>query len=399
MNPALRSDPNAWRQLRTCPVVYDELHDHWIVSRHAEVAAALRDHAAFSSAHGTMLDMMGERPDPKPLIFRDPPEHSALRRAVVEALRPASFAGFDQIVEEVVSQCLDELGDRSSFDFCAEFADRVPVQVAGRIFGVPDERLDELRVWSDQMVEHLSDETAASVMDAAAQLFVFFQGVLADRRIHPGDDVVSALAQLPVDPPVDMSVISELDLCTQLLFMWSASHETLRRLLGAAAVVLARNPEQRELLVRDPTLIPQAIEELLRFVTPGSCGVARYTTKEVVLGAHVIPADARVFLHTASADRDELEFTSGDVFDLRRRDVHHLAFGGGVHFCAGAALARTEARIALTRFLERFPVWNIDESELVTNETSTVRGFVRVPVEVRTVADGEQVEMSTREEQ
>jgi cytochrome P450 len=165
------------------------------------------------------------------------------------------------------------------------------------------------------------------------------------------------------------------------LLLASAGTETVARLIGWAGVVLAANPDQRAELVSDPALIPNTVEELLRFEAPSPVQ-GRWTTREIELHGQVIPSDSKVLLITGSAGRDERTFPDADRFDIHRKMDHHLSFGYGIHFCLGAALARLEGRIALEETLRRFPQWSVDLEEAVPLHTSTVRGYTKLPISV-----------------
>jgi cytochrome P450 len=219
-------------------------------------------------------------------------------------------------------------------------------------------------------------------MGAQMALGVYLGDLVARRLAEPRDDLISALAQAEITD--DAGVTRRLTTGETVTFanlLYNAGTETTGRLLGNAAVLLSEFPEERARLVAEPSLIPNAVEELLRFEAPSPVQ-GRWTTREVRLHGVTIPAGSKVLLLTGSAGRDERAFPDPDRFDVGRKMDHHLSFGYGIHFCVGAALARMEGRIALEETLARFPTWDVDRDNLVRQHTSTVRGYSAVPIRV-----------------
>jgi cytochrome P450 len=259
-----------------------------------------------------------------------------------------------------------------------EFAAKLPAMVIGSLLGVPEADQDTVRRQTDEMLHIEPGETLAD-KPVVAELYSYLHELVKERRAQPRDDLVTALVQSEITG-ADGSPrrLDDMELLAFIGLLSGAGNETVARLLSWAAVLLARNPEQRELLVADPALLPNAIEELLRYEAPSPIQ-ARWVTRPIEMHGVTIPGQCKIVLLTGSAGRDEREYPDADHFDVRRTMNRHASFGYGPHFCLGAALARLEARVALEETLARFPTWDIDESGLRWVHTSTVRGYETVP--------------------
>jgi cytochrome P450 len=375
---------DVWRRLRDeAPVYRNDALDFWALSRFADVEAAHRDPATFSSAHGTVLEMMS--PDPLPtamMIFLDPPEHTRLRTLVSRAFTPRRIASFDGRIREIANGLLDEWADGEPFDFVQGFAARLPSMVISSLFGVPDADQEAVRHLIDTLFFH--DPERGMINDTAFMAGVELHRYLLDqieqRERHPTDDMLTALVEAEiVDDDGTRRRLTHEESAGFANLLISAGTETVARLLGWAAVLLARHPDQRAALAADPDSIPNAIEELLRYEAPSPVQ-GRWTTRPVTLHGTTIPEGSKVLLLTGSAGRDERTYPDAERFDVHRRFDTHMSFGYGIHFCIGAALARMEGRIGLEEVLRRHPTWQVDEDAAVRLHTSTVRGWVNVHV-------------------
>lgn len=373
-----------WKRLRDeAPVYRNDALDFWALSRFADVEAAHRDHVTFSSAHGTVLEMMSPNPAPTTMmIFLDPPEHTRLRTLVSRAFTPRRIAALEDRIREITRGLLEGWAPGETFDFVQGFAARLPSMVISSLFGVPDADQEHVRHLIDSLFFH--DPERGMINDTAFLAGVELHQYLLeqiDRRVtHPTDDMLTALVQAEVvdgDGSVRRLTNQESAHFANLLI--SAGTETVARLLGWAAVLLARHPDQRADLAADPGLVPNAVEELLRYEAPSPVQ-GRWTTRPVELHGTTIPADSKVLLLTGSAGRDERKYPDADRFDVHRTFDHHVSFGYGIHYCIGAALARMEGRVGLEEVLRRYPRWEVDEDAAVRLHTSTVRGWVHVPV-------------------
>jgi cytochrome P450 len=252
--------------------------------------------------------------------------------------------------------------------------------VVSSLFGVPPADQERVRHLIDT-VFHLDPEHGMVndvAFGARIELHHYLLDLLEERELHPSDDMLTALVEAEIS---DDGVSRRLDKQEAAEFanlLISAGTETVARLLGWSAILLAAHPDQRAALAGDPARIPNAVEELLRFEAPSPVN-GRYTTRAVDLHGTTIPAGAKVLLLTGSAGRDERKYPDADRFDVHRRFDHHVSFGHGIHFCLGAALARMEGRIGLEEVLARHPSWEVDHDRAVRLHTSTVRGWVSVP--------------------
>jgi cytochrome P450 len=375
-----------WRRLRDeAPVYRNERFDFYALSRFDDVDRASRDPATFSSAHGTVLELMTDEPYPDaPLIFLDPPEHTRLRALVSRAFTPRRVNELEDRIRELCADFLDRQVGRDGFDYVQDFAARLPSLVISSLFGVPLAEQDDVRHLIDTMfiIEPGVGTMNPTALQATADLNTYFAGLLEERRARPTDDMLSALnaAELRLDDGT-VRRLSTPEAALFAVMLVSAGTETVARLLGWAAVTLAAHPDQRAALAADPTLVPNAVEELLRYEAPSPVQ-ARYVTSPVELHGVTIPRGSKVLLLTGSAGRDERQYPDADRFDVRREFSTHLSFGYGVHFCLGAALARLESRIALEETLRRFPEWDVDHDRAVRLHTSTVRGYSSVPIRI-----------------
>ena len=383
---ALHTEPYAvWKRLRDeSPVYYNPEHDFYALSRFDDVMTASLDTETFSSQHGIILDSITEEPlaAPQPMIMMDPPDHTYLRKMVNRTFFRSRIAQLEDHVRELCRGYLDRHVGTNGFDYVEDFAAKLPVMVISSLLGFPDEDHDNLREWSDAQLhrDEGSTELSADGMEASAQLYGYYQQQIELRRRDSTEDIVSDLMNSDlIAPHVDPRRLNDGELLMFIAMINVAGNETVARLLGWAALTLARNPEQRALLVNEPDLIGGAIEELLRYDAPSPVQ-GRFTLRDATYHDTVIPAGSKVTLLTGSAGRDERQYDRADEFDVTRTGIRHLGFGHGSHFCLGAALARLEARVALEETLKRFPEWDVDEADVKYVHTSSVRGPASVPV-------------------
>jgi cytochrome P450 len=373
-----------WRRMRDeAPVYRNEPFDFWALSRFDDVEAAHLEPRTFSSAHGTVLEIMSSSRVPMAqMIFMDPPEHTRLRSLVSRAFTPRRIAELEERIRELCADFLDPQQGADRFDFVQDFGARLPAMVIASLLGVPIEDQNWARERIDTifhiepgvgMINHVS-------LTAQIELTEYLTAQLEERAASPRDDMLTDLVNAEITD--EGGVVRKLELQEGALFanlLISAGTETVARLLGWAAVTLAQHPDQRAELAGDPSLIPNAVEELLRFEAPSPVQ-GRWTTRDVELHTTTIPKDSKVLLLTGSAGRDERKYPDPDRFDIHRQFDQHVSFGYGVHFCIGAALARLEGRVALEEALKRFPRWEVDDENARRLHTSTVRGWISVPV-------------------
>jgi cytochrome P450 len=373
-----------WRRLRDeAPLYRNDHYDFWALSRFADVEVAHRDPVTFCSGHGTVLELMRAEPfDTGQMIFVDPPEHTRLRALASRAFTPRRVSQLEQHIRDLCGELLEPHRETGTFDFVQDFGALLPARVIAALLGVPPEEREDVRHHIDQTFHIEPGVGMINDVSLAAQIWLheYLADQIQQRRREPVDDMLTDLAHSEItEDDGEVRRLTDQQAADFANLLVSAGTETVARLLGFAAVVLATHPDQRAELAADATLLPNAVEELLRFEAPSPVQ-GRWTTRDVELHDEVVPAGSKVLLLTGAADRDERKFPDPDRFDIHRRIDHHVAFGYGIHFCLGAALARMEGRIALEETLARFPEWSVDHSRIVRLHTSTVRGYSSVPV-------------------
>jgi cytochrome P450 len=379
------TDPyDVWRRMRDqAPLYRNDRFDFWALSRFADVQSASTDHKTFLSSRGTVLEMMGaDLSQQKMIIFMDPPEHDTLRALVSRAFTPRRVSSLEDRIRGVCRSLLEPHAGSGGFDYVQKFAQQLPSTVISLLLGVPDSEREEVRQHIDT-VFHIEPEVGMiNDVSFGAQiwLYEYLMAQLEERRRVPRDDLFTGLVQAEItDEQGQARRLTDQEAAAFGNLLISAGTETVARLLGWAAVTLPQHPDQRRQLVEDPTLIPGAIEELLRYEAPSPVQ-GRWTSRDVEFYGTVIPKDSKVLLLTGSAGRDERRYPDPDRFDIRRDQATHVSFGFGIHFCLGAALARLEGRIGLQETLAHFPEWTVDYTSAVRQHTSTVRGWSSVPI-------------------
>jgi cytochrome P450 len=386
INPELRIDPYPlWTRLRAeAPVYRNERYDFYALSRFHDIEGALRDPETFSSNHGTTLETMSPEPiDSGMIIWLDPPKHTTLRKLVSRAFTTRRISTLEIKVRDVCIELLDAQVGAGRFDYVQDFSAILPPTVISLLLGVPSSERDEMRAVVDN-VFHMEDGVGMAndtSLNALVELGQRLGAHFAERRTHPRDDVFTDLVQADVDDEVtaESRRLTDEELASFGILLFSAGSETVARHLGWAASVLDENPAQRAELAADQELIPGAVEEILRYEPPSPVN-ARWTTRDVAIGGATIPVNSRVILINGSAGRDERRYPDPDVLDIRRKVDLHMSLGYGVHFCLGAALARMEGRIGLEETLNRWPEWTVDRDGTELLYTSTVRGPLRLPI-------------------
>lgn len=370
-----------YRRLRDeAPLYRNERHDFWGLSRFADVQSALRDTARLSSAKGDILEVVKADPVMPPGVFinEDPPLHTVHRALVARAFSPKKMKALEEEVRAFCRACLDPLVGAERFDFVLDLGLELPMRTIGMLVGIPAADQPSVRAHAQRTLRNRPGEPLPVKKNH------YFDGNLfADyvewREKNPSDDLITELLQVEFEDVSGASRhLTKGEILIFLAVIAGAGVETTGRLFGWMGKVLAEHPDQLRQLGDDRSLIPNAIEELLRFEPPGP-HVARFAAEEVVYHDKVVPAGSALLLMLASANRDERRFEEPDRFDIHR-DIGQLAtFGYGAHFCLGAALARLEGRIALDEVLNRFPRWEIDLENARRAPTSTVRGWDSMP--------------------
>jgi cytochrome P450 len=377
----LNADPYAvFRRLRDeRPLYHNEQYDFWAVSRFDDVERVLKDHLTYSSAKGNILELIQadmELP-PGTVIMEDPPAHTLHRKLMARMFTPRKVAALEPKIRDLCARCLDPLVGSSGFDLIAELGAVMPMRVIGMLIGIPEADQVSFRERSDENLRTEAGKPMEASADFANEKFVEY----LDWRVeHPSDDIMTAMVNAEFE---DEHGVTRTLTCDEMVLYLSvvagAGNETTTKLIGWAGKLLADHPDQRARLVEDPSGIPAAVEELLRY-EPASRQVGRYVTEDVEWYGQTVPAGSAMLALVGAANRDERRWDDPERFDVFRPLVPNIAFGHGIHFCLGAALARIEGRIAIEEILERFPEWDVDPAGARLAQTSTVRGYDALPV-------------------
>jgi cytochrome P450 len=379
----LRSDPYpAFRRLREeAPLYYNETYDFYALSRFVDVEKGLLDHATFSSARGGILELIKANIELPPgvFIFEDPPMHSAHRGLLSRVFSPKKMNALEPRIREFCALALDPLVGAGSFDFVGDLGSKMPMRVIGMLLGIPEQDQQAVREHANDKL-HREPGQPADYTDHDIADPTFFGDYIEWRASHPSDDLMSELLLAEfTDETGTVRRLTREEILTFVSVLASAGNETTNRLIGWTGKVLADHPNQRRELAEDRSLIPNAIEEILRYEPPAH-QFCRYVTRDIDYYGETVPAGSVMMFLAAAANRDHRVFApDGDVFDIHRKFGHHITFGYGIHFCLGAALARLEGRIALDEVLTRFPYWEID-SDNAHLDSSAVRGWATLPV-------------------
>lgn len=389
LTPADQADPYpALARLRDqAPIYRSEWWGAWVVTRHADVSAGFRDPRLSADRSGSFAARL-----PPPLrerllplmrnlagwaLITNPPTHTRLRGLVNKAFTPRLA---EQLRPQIQSLCDDLLTTLPpEFDLVATLANPLPVLVISAMLGLPPGDRHQLKLWSDALAHFIgaavpTPDHAFAANACVLELEAYFRGVIAERRQHPGDDLISTL----IAAEEQNSLLNEQELlstCTMILF---GGHETTTNLITNAVALLLDHPDQRARLIADPSLIAGAIEETLRFDSPVA-RMGRVAAEDITWHDQHIAAGDKIWLSIAAANRDERQFPAADRFDITRSDHRHLGFGVGHHYCVGAGLGRAEAQIAVASLLRRCP--DLRRLPGATRiDSATIRGYQRLPL-------------------
>ncbi len=380
---AINADPYpAFKRLREeRPLYYNEQYDFFAVSRYDDVERGLKDRETYISGRGAILELIRAELEMPPgvIIFEDPPIHTMHRGLLSRVFTPKKMNALEPKIRELCAASLDPLIGAGGFDFVTDLGAQMPMRVIGMLLGIPEQDQEAIR---DHANAALRTEAGEPMKTSTEDVLsgAIFADYIDWRAQHPSDDLMTELLHAEfVDETGTTRRLTREEVLTYVTVIAGAGNETTTRLIGWTGKVLAEHPDQRRQLVDDPRLVPNAIEELLRFEPPAP-HVARYVARDAEhYGEKVAEGSVMLFL-VGSANRDDRRFGNGDEFDIHRNAGGHLTFGFGTHFCLGAALARLEGRVALEEILTRFPEWDVDWSGAKLSPTSTVRGWETLPV-------------------
>jgi cytochrome P450 len=366
------------------PLYYNAVHDFYALSRFDDVNRALVDNQSLSSARGAVLEIIksGIEIPSGLLVFEDPPVHDIHRNLLARAFTPRKINALEPMIRDFTRKCLDAVdGDR--FDFVKDLGAIMPLRVVGMLFGIPEDYQHRVQEDGDRHVRterggQMTDNPDGTLSDG--QVFADF---IEWRIDHPADDLTTELLNAEFEDEtgtVRKLRRDELLMFTNLVAV--AGTETTTRLIGWAGKLLSEHPDQRRQLVADRSLLPGAIEEILRFEPP-ALQAARYVTCDVEFYGTTVPEGSAILTLIGAANRDERRFgETAETFDISRAPRQHLTFGVGAHYCLGNALARIEGRVALDEILNRFPEWEVDLEAAIFSSASAVRGWDSMPARV-----------------
>jgi hypothetical protein len=378
-DPSTQRDPYpVYRALRDeQPLYKDEERGFWALSRFEDVLWAAHEPGRFCSSGGVALEGQARSPFPN-IITMDDPRHGALRKLVARGFTNKPVAAFEDRVRLLTTELIDSFAEDGSVDLVKALSGPLPMMVVGDLIGVAPENREQFRKWSDTIVHQDVDhpQTVDAGRAAAAAVVEHFAEIVRARRSRPKDDLVSAL----LEATVDGEHLTDEEILGFCFLLVVAGTETTTNLIGTGALALAAFPDERAEVLRQSDLLPSAVEEMLRWGSPVQ-GSARTTTEPIERHGATVPAGDKVLLLWGSANHDDRQFTDPECFQVRRAPERHVAFGHGVHFCLGAALARLETRVVFAELLTRIPDWHVDESAITWIHASTVRGPATLPIE------------------
>jgi cytochrome P450 len=374
-----------YRRLRDeAPLYYNEAYKFFAVSRFDDVSRVLSERDQFISGKGGVYNVVIAGIDmPAGLfIFEDPPGHTIHRALVSRLFTPRAVSRIEPQIRELFSQVTKSVAGEPRFDFMRDYAHKLPIRVIGMLLGLPESDHAQLQAVFHRNMNQNTAETVGGALDGIIETAAWFTEYLDWRVEHPTDDLMTQLLNLEFEDETGTTrVLTRDELVTYLTLITGAGSDTTATAIGWAASLLSAHPDQRRMLREDPSLLGNAVEEVLRFEPP-SYHIARTVAEDVEIQGETVPAGSIIVTLPASANRDERHYPDGDVFDITRTPGQTFTFSFGPHFCLGASLARLEMRIALEAMLEHFGEWTVDcEASVMTGGIDT-RGWDSLPVDI-----------------
>jgi cytochrome P450 len=373
----IRNPHDVFRRLREeAPLSYNAEQDFYALTRYDDVERALVDHRTFISGRGVTLGLLkaGIQIPPGTVLIEDPPAHTVHRKLLSRMFTPKRVAELEPKTRRFCAELLDPLVGSGGFDFVDDFGKHVPTRVISMLLGIPDADRDDIRDHLGGYGVELGDGLLSGEM---------FAGYIDWRVDHPSDDIMTQLLYAEFEGvDGEMRKLTREELLAYVNLITAAGNDTTRLLVGWTGRLLSDHPDQRRLLVDDPTRITGAIEEILRYESPAllSC---RYVARDVEVRGEVVPEGAIMMMLLASANHDERVWDDPERFDVLRQPGQHFTFGFGAHYCLGQALARLQGRVVLEEVLRRWPEWELDEdgAEFLQMDTE-LRGWSALPCSV-----------------
>jgi cytochrome P450 len=377
-----------WKRMRDeRPLYHNEKFDFYALTRFDDVERGLKNWQVLRSGRGTVLEMLQAEVQMPPgmVIFEDPPTHEVYRGLLSRVFTPRKMNAIEPQVRELCASLLDPLVGSDRWDYIIDLGAVMPMRVIGMLLGIPEKDQQELKERLDDNLRLSSGEPpdVREVQRRSDEVVERTFGPYVDFRTqNPSNDLMTDLINAEFEDHTGARrKLSRVEVLNYIRLLASAGNETTTKLIGWTAKVLSDHPDERRKIAEDRALVPNAIEEILRYEAPSPIQ-ARYVAEDFEIHGATVPAGSALLLINGSGNRDERRFEDADRFDVLRQIDHHLSFGYGLHFCLGAALARLEGRVALDEVIKRFPDFTVDIDNAVQARTSTVRGWDSLPVVV-----------------
>ncbi|ORA80187.1 cytochrome P450 [Mycobacterium malmoense] len=370
-----------WKRLRDdAPLYHNDKYNFFALSRYEDVARELMNFDTYRSGRGTTMDiiMSGIDVPPGVILFEDPPIHDVHRHVLSKVFTPRRMEAIEPLTRAFCARALDPLVGSGRFDFVEDLGAMVPMRTIGYLLGIPEDDQEAIRDRGGSQLTLKEGTFRAVPQDFLEHSHEMFSNYIDWRVEHPSDDLMTQLLNAEVDDDGATRRLTRSEVLLYTSMIAGAGNETTTRLIGFIGQLLAEHPDQRRQIVADPSLIPMAIEEVLRYETPSPVQ-ARYVARDVECRGTMISEGSIMLLLNGSANRDERRYPDGERFDIHR-GATHLSFGHGLHFCLGSALARMQARVALEEVIKRWPEWEVDYANASKAHTSSVRGWAKLPV-------------------
>jgi cytochrome P450 len=370
-----------WKRLRDeAPLYHNEKYNFYALSRYEDVSRELTNWDAYRSGRGTTMDiiMSGIEVPPGIILFEDPPIHDLHRHLLSKVFTPRRMEAIEPLTRAFCVRALDPLVGTGRFDFVENLGAMVPMRTIGYLLGIPEDNQEALRDRGGRQLTLKEGTFRVVTEEFFEQSYEMFSEYIDWRVEHPSDDLMTQLLNVEFEDHGVTRRLTRTEVLQYTNMIAGAGNETTTRLIGFMGQLLAEHPDQRQQIVDNPSLIPMAIEEVLRYEAPSPVQ-ARYVARDIECHGTTVPECSVMLLINGSANRDERKYSDADRFDIHR-GATHLSFGHGLHFCLGSALARMQARVALEEVIKRWPDWEVDYANAHKAHTTSVRGWAKLPV-------------------